>query len=284
MKKVFTRALTAACAAILCFSATLTPVHASVLTEEEAAAIVTDAPEVSDVPEMADAAEMTDVPEMADVAEMTDVPEMADAAEITDVPEMTDTAEITDMQEILTGASDATWNVGDNVEARISSKNLYFISNNGQLDADWKEIIGDAVLTVENVSVSSGKMYLPEDSSFFFENMTGIKSINTSGMDTSRVTDMAGMFAELSALTQLDLSGFTTTNVADMYQMFYGCSALTELNLTGFSTSEVTDMEGMFSGCESLTRLDLSSFNTSKGQIGDPKSKQQFHSASRDDV
>ena len=264
MKKVFTRALTAACAAILCFSATLTPVHASVLTEEEAAAIVTDAPEVSDVPEMADSAEMTDVPEMADVAEMTDVPEMADAAEITDVPEMTDTVEITDMQEILTGASDATWNVGDNVEARISSKNLYFISNNGQLDADWKEIIGDAVLTVENVSVSSGKMYLPEDSSFFFENMTGIKSINTSGMDTSRVTDMAGMFAELSALTQLDLSGFTTTNVADMYQMFYGCSALTELNLTGFSTSEVTDMEGMFSGCESLTRLDLSSFNTSK--------------------
>ena len=216
MKKVFTRALTAACAAILCFSTTLTPVHASVLTEEEAAAIVTDAPEVSDVPEMADAAEMTDVPEMADVAEMTDVPEMADAAEITDVPEMTDTAEITDMQEILTGASDATWNVGDNVEARISSKNLYFISNNGQLDADWKEIIGDAVLTVENVSVSSGKMYLPEDSSFFFENMTGIKSINTSGMDTSRVTDMAGMFAELSALTQLDLSGFTTTK---------GCSA-----------------------------------------------------------
>ena len=54
MKKVFTRALTAACAAILCFSATLTPVHASVLTEEEAAAIVTDAPEVSDVPEMAE--------------------------------------------------------------------------------------------------------------------------------------------------------------------------------------------------------------------------------------
>ena len=264
MKKVFTRALTAACAAILCFSATLTLVHASVLTEEEAAAIVTDAPEVSDVPEMADAAEMTDVPEMADVAEMTDVPEMADAAEITDVPEMTDTVEITDMQEILTGASDATWNVGDNVEARISSKNLYFISNNGQLDADWKEIIGDAVLTVENVSVSSGKMYLPEDSSFFFEDMTGIKSINTSGMDTSRVTDMAGMFAELSALTQLDLSGFATTNVADMYQMFYGCSSLAELNLTGFSTSGVADMEGMFSGCECLTRLDLSSFNTSK--------------------
>ena len=245
MKKVFTRALTAACAAILCFSATLTPVQASVLAEEEAAAIVTDAPEVSDVPEMTDTAEVSDVPEMTDADEIRDVPETADATELSD------------MQEILTGASEGTWNVGDNVEARISSKNLYFISNNGQLDADWKEIIGDAVLTVENVSVSSGKMYLPEDSSFFFEDMTGIKSINTSGMDTSRVTDMAGMFAELSALTQLDLSGFSTSRVTDMYQMFYGCSALTELNLTGFSTSEVTDMEGMFSGCESLTRLDL---------------------------
>ena len=255
MKKVFARALTAACAAILCFSTTLTPVHASVLTEEEAAAIVTDAPEVSDVPEMTDTAEVSGVPEMTDADEIRDVPETADATESSD------------MHEILTGASDATWDVGDNVEARISSKNLYFISNNGQLDADWKEIIGDAVLTVENVSVSSGKMYLPEDSSFFFEDMTGIKSINTSGMDTSRVTDMAGMFAELSALTQLDLSGFSTSRVTDMYQMFYGCSALTELNLTGFSTSEVTDMEGMFSGCESLTRLDLSGFTTSK--VGD---------------
>ena len=255
MKKVFARALTAACAAILCFSTTLTPVHASVLTEEEAAAIVTDAPEVSDVPEMTDTAEVSGVPEMTDADEIRDVPETADATESSD------------MHEILTGASDATWDVGDNVEARISSKNLYFISNNGQLDADWKEIIGDAVLTVENVSVSSGKMYLPEDSSFFFEDMTGIKSINTSGMDTSRVTDMAGMFAELSALTQLDLSGFSTSRVTDMYQMFYGCSALTELNLTGFSTSEVTDMEGMFSGCEGLTRLDLSGFTTSK--VGD---------------
>ena len=251
MKKIFTRALTAACAAILCFSAMLTPVHASVLAEE-AAAIVTDAPEVSDVPEM------------TDTAEVSDVPEMTDADEIRDVPETADTTELSDMQEILTGASEGTWNVGDNVEARISSKNLSFISNNGQLDADWKEIIGDAVLTVENVSVSSGKMYLPEDSSFFFEDMTGIKSINTSGMDTSCVTDMAGMFAELSALTQLDLSGFTTTNVTDMYQMFYGCSALAELNLTGVSTSGVSDMEGMFCGCESLTRLDLSGFNTSK--------------------
>ena len=298
MKKILTRAVTAACAAILCISTVFAPVHAGSPADEEADIVVTDSPEVSfymnasDAPDISDAPEIVDAPDMSDYSEAAETPEFFRDAKkdetievpvdptddgvssedgLSGIPDEEHDAEGSELTEIMTGASDTTWTVGDNVTAEISSKNLYFSSTNeGQLYEDWKEIIGDAVLTVENVSVSSGKIYLPEDSSFLYENMTGIKSINTSGMDTSHVTDMAGMFAELSVLKRLDLSGFSTSKVTDMYQMFYGCSALTELNLTGLSTSKVTDMEGMFSGCESLARLDLSGFNTSN--VGDMSS------------
>ena len=285
MKKILTRAVTAACAAILCISTVFAPVHAGSPADEETDIVVTDAPEVSDAPEIAAESVMSDYSEAAESPEAFRDAEKDETLEVpgdltedgistedglSEIPDEKHDAESSELTEIVTGVSDVTWPVGDNVTAEITSKKLYFSSiNNGQLYDDWKEIIGDAVLTVESVSVS-GKMYLPEDSSFLFENMTGIKSIDTTGMDTSRVTDMAGMFADLSALTEIDLSGFDTSKVTDMYQMFYGCGALTELNLSGFSTKEVTDMEGMFSGCGRLTRLDLSTFNTS--DVGDMSS------------
>ena len=242
------RSVSAACAAILCFQAAAGHVYASSPVEE--AAVVEDAAEV-----------LYDM----DVADAPEVPDSYEAAESPEIPEAQgDDEESRERSEIMTGVSDATWTVGTNVTAQINSGNLYFISDNGHLYDTWKEIIGDAVLSVESVSLSGGKMYLPEDSSFLFENMVGLKSINLAGADTSEVTDMAGMFADLSELTELDLSGFDTSGVIYMDQMFYGCSALATLNLAGFSTAGVTDMEEMFYGCESLVRLDLSGFNTSK--------------------
>ena len=248
MKKILMKSVSAACAAILCFQAAAGHVYAFSPVEE--AAVVEDAAEV-----------LYDM----DVADAPEVPDSYEAAESPEIPEAQgDDEESRERSEIMTGVSDATWTVGTNVTAQINSGNLYFISDNGHLYDTWKEIIGDAVLSVESVSLSGGKMYLPEDSSFLFENMVGLKSINLAGADTSEVTDMAGMFADLSELTELDLSGFDTSGVIYMDQMFYGCSALATLNLAGFSTAGVTDMEEMFYGCESLVRLDLSGFNTSK--------------------
>jgi surface protein len=192
VKKLLKRAVTAACAAVICISTAIAPAYAS-------------------------------------------APEVEEAAEVPEIFQYAEGGESTPPADDMTGASDTEWDVGDNVKARISSTNLYFISENGQLYDNWKEIIGDAVLSIESVSVSSGKMFLPEDSSFLFEDMTRLKNINLSGADTSHVNDMAGMFADLPALTQIELSGFNTSAVTDMYQMFYGCSALKRLDFTGFS-------------------------------------------------
>ena len=74
---------------------------------------------------------------------------------------------------------------------------------------------------------------------------------------------MSHMFEGCSKLPSLDVSGWDTSKVTNMYQMFYGCSKLPSLDVSGWDTSKVTDMSHMFSYCSSLASLDLSLFNDS---------------------
>lgn len=49
-----------------------------------------------------------------------------------------------------------------------------------------------------------------------------------------------GLFAELSDIKELDLSGLNTGNVTDMGRMFYGCSGLRSLDVSGFQIGSET--------------------------------------------
>ena len=104
------------------------------------------------------------------------------------------------------------------------------------------------------------------DMSYMFHNCSSLESLDLSSFDTSKVTDMSQMFDSCSSLESLDLSSFDTSRVTDMSYMFYGCSSLSSLNLSGLDTSKVTEtgMFSMFCNCSSLESLDLSSFDTSK--------------------
>jgi surface protein len=97
-----------------------------------------------------------------------------------------------------------------------------------------------------------------------FAGCTNMKSVNLSGFDTSKVTDMCGMFAYCTGLTTLDVSGFDTSKVTDMSEMFVVCEGLTTLDVSSFNTKKVTDMSYMFTYCSGLTTLDVSSFDTAK--------------------
>ena len=109
------------------------------------------------------------------------------------------------------------------------------------------------------------KIPLNADSSRMFYNCQVLTSIDVSGFDTSKVTNMGSMFHECRALTSLDVSGFDTANVTSMYGMFRYCYALTSITgLNSFDTSKVTNMESMFQDCQVLTSLNVSSFDTSK--------------------
>ena len=96
-----------------------------------------------------------------------------------------------------------------------------------------------------------------------FRNCSGLRSIDTSGIDLSEATDTSYMFSNCGGLTSLNLSSFDTSNVTDMGYMFSSCSSLTSLNLSSFNTSNVTNMSKMFNYCDGLTSItgifDLSS-------------------------
>ncbi len=95
-----------------------------------------------------------------------------------------------------------------------------------------------------------------------FENCSSLTTLDLSGFDTGRVTNMFAMFSDCNSLTTLNLSGFDTGSVDNMGGMFNGCSSLTTLDVSDLDTGSVTSMAWMFENCSSLTTLDLSGFDT----------------------
>lgn len=105
---------------------------------------------------------------------------------------------------------------------------------------------------------------LPSNSSAYFRSNDSLTSFSSKNLDTSNVTQMAGMFRDNYLLTSLDVSNFNTTKVTGMSTMFSDDRSLTALDVSNFDTSNVMNMSSMFSGAEALTSLDISHFDTSK--------------------
>ena len=122
---------------------------------------------------------------------------------------------------------------------------------------------GDLLDAIRSVTVKEG-VVAPADSSYLFGSLHAMESLDLSGLDTSRTTDMRGMFQSCASLRSLDLSGLDTSRVTDMEDMFSICLSLSSLDLSPLDTSRVTDMRGMFWGCSSLSSLDLSPLKTSR--------------------
>lgn len=116
----------------------------------------------------------------------------------------------------------------------------------------------------ETLDLSGWNVSKVTDMSRMFSRCGTLTTLDMSGWDTSNVIHMSRMFQGCDALTALNLSGLNTSNVTGMESMFDGCSALTELNLSGLDTSQVADMSFMFDNCENLTELDLSDWDVSK--------------------
>ena len=123
--------------------------------------------------------------------------------------------------------------------------------------------VSDRMDGVRSVVIERG-VSAPEDSIDLFRALRRVESLDLSGLDTSKVTDMWRMFVGCSSLASLDLSGWDTSRVMYMGDMFYGCSSLASLDLSGLDTSKVTNMSGMFENCSSLASLDLSGLDTSR--------------------
>ena len=82
-----------------------------------------------------------------------------------------------------------------------------------------------------------------------------LTSVDTTGWNTSNVTNMSSMFYLCSALTNLDVSKWDTSNVTDMNCMFQSCFSLLTLDISNWDTSKVTNMSSMFDGCWGLRTI-----------------------------
>ena len=92
---------------------------------------------------------------------------------------------------------------------------------------------------------------------------SGLKEINLTNFDTSKVTTMSNMFYNNTYLEKINMSNCNTTNVTNMNSMFSQCRNLLSLDLSNFNTSNTTNVNSMFS-YNKFTNLDLSNFDFSK--------------------
>ena len=162
-------------------------------------------------------------------------------------------------------------------DANIASTNsspapVYLWDSNGDIlyyseapviymNEDAGNMFKDVNLTTIDLSgLDSSKV---TDMSYMFANLKGTTFVDLSKLDTSSATTMVGMFTGIGH-SGLDLSTFDTSNVVNMSGMFSHSETLEEVNLSSFNTSKVTDMSNMFNGSSMLTGLDLNNFNTSK--------------------
>ena len=146
-------------------------------------------------------------------------------------------------------------------ELRSTLSGTTYDLNTGANTPDWFENRYNVSHVIFDPSFAAAR---PISTYLWFGEMINMQSVSgLEYLNTSDVTDMAGMFTNCSVLKSLDLSGFNTSNVRSMERMFLACRLLTTLDLSSFNTSNVTRMNQMFSYCGSLVSLDLSSFNTS---------------------
>lgn len=176
------------------------------------------------------------------------------------------------VNEELIGKGTITVGYGVTATFNKSTGAVEFFSNGGTLWESWYYQDGFDIDSIKSIKVSSGTVYLPNNSTYIFSITyeddelglsSNLKEIDLSGFDTSNVKYMTSMFEDCLNLVTLDLSGFDTSNVTNMDYMFEGCRSLTRLDLNGFDTSNVTSMIDMFRSCSNLTSLDVSGFNTS---------------------
>lgn len=111
------------------------------------------------------------------------------------------------------------------------------------------------------------KIELNKNSSYLFNNFSGLLEIDMQNFDGKNIENMRDFFANCSNLASVNFAGFNTSKVTNMTSVFYGNTALKNLDLSSFDTSNVVYMNDMFSGTRELVNLNLSSFNTSKVEI-----------------
>lgn len=94
----------------------------------------------------------------------------------------------------------------------------------------------------------------------------GLRHLDTSTWDMSRVTTMRSTFFGCVQLEELDTSHWDVHSLTDLGYTFYNCKKIRSFDVRGWDTSNVTSMDGTFNTCSALTELDLAGWVTTQVQ------------------
>ena len=125
---------------------------------------------------------------------------------------------------------------------------------------EWAVGIGKTYTTITEITVPME--VIGPSLHYLFYGCQALASVPD--LDTSQVTDMAGMFAYCSSL--MTIPALDTSQVTNTGSMFSYCSSL--MTIPALDTSQVTNTGSMFYGCSSLESVTLpgmgSAFTTSQ--------------------
>ena len=100
------------------------------------------------------------------------------------------------------------------------------------------------------------------DMSYLVYGSTYLGSLNVTGWNTSKVTNMYGTFCGCHFYNGISgVENWDVSKVTDMTYCFYGDTSLPSLDLTNWDTTNCTSMTSMFNSCSSLKELKINNFN-----------------------
>ena len=98
-------------------------------------------------------------------------------------------------------------------------------------------------------------IYLTDATRYLWRGLSACESIDHTGINTIRITDMSHLFEGCAALKNIDLSDFDFLAVTNTSYMFCGCSSLEDLYYPYLLINKSVDMSHMFEDCSSAKRL-----------------------------
>ena len=152
-----------------------------------------------------------------------------------------------------------------NVEVKTSKGNVTVESGtNTRIDEICPVVSGQ-----ESITSLVYKGYVPNEGLSFY-NMTNLKTVEVSDLNTSNVTDMSNYFSKCVSLDGLGINlplpmgikYWDTRKVESFDNMFFRCNSLMILDLRHWNTQKVTHMSLMFAECTKLSSLNLEGWDT----------------------
>lgn len=119
-------------------------------------------------------------------------------------------------------------------------------------------------------TISTGRL------SAMFRNCSSLRTLDVSGIQVDRATDLGCMFENCRQLENLDISHFHNDCASSgsgifVAGMFRGCANVKVLDISGLDLSRTSNMSGMFEGCTELisigegTEIDMSAISGATG-------------------